>query len=83
MINRSFPGYHWIYWLGPLLGSLLASGFYQLLRLVRWERTNPGQDYNEEEVARKESLIGSEHTITANVAPPLNGRTDIPFDEHV
>ncbi|KAG0159624.1 hypothetical protein PDIDSM_7146 [Penicillium digitatum] len=83
VINRSFPGYHWIYWVGPLLGSLLASGFYKLLRLVRWERINPGQDYNEEEVARKESSIGSEHTITANVPSPLSPRRDVPFDENV
>lgn len=83
MINRSFPGYHWIYWVGPLLGSLLASGFYHFLRLVRWERINPGQDYNEEEVARKESLVGSENTITANAAPPLDPRRNIPFDENV
>ncbi|KGO42290.1 Major intrinsic protein [Penicillium expansum] len=83
VINRSFPGYHWIYWVGPLLGSLLASGFYHFLRLVRWERINPGQDYNEEEVARKESLVGSENTITANAAPPLDPRRNIPFDENV
>ncbi|KAJ5960677.1 Aquaporin [Penicillium vulpinum] len=82
VINRSFPGYHWIYWVGPLLGSLLASAFYHLLCIARWERINPGQDYNEEEVARKESIIGSEHTITATPQAPFSGR-EIPFDEHV
>ncbi|KAJ5835264.1 Aquaporin [Penicillium robsamsonii] len=83
VINRSFPGYHWIYWIGPLLGSLLASGFYKLLCFARWERINPGQDYNEEEVARKESLIGSENTLTANVPESSSPRREIPFDEHV
>ncbi|KAJ5513866.1 Aquaporin [Penicillium fimorum] len=83
VINRSFPGYHWIYWIGPLLGSLLACGFYHLLCFVRWERINPGQDYNEEEVARKESLIGSDNTITANVAQDTLPRREVPFDEHV
>jgi aquaporin related protein len=30
-----FPGYHWIYWLGPLLGSGVASGAYWLIHYVR------------------------------------------------
>ncbi|PKY05690.1 aquaporin [Aspergillus campestris IBT 28561] len=49
VINRSFPGYHWIYWVGPLLGSLLACGFYGFLSLFDWQGVNPGQDYNEYE----------------------------------
>lgn len=53
MINRSFPGYHWIYWVGPGLGSLLASGFYGLLVLVQWQKINPGQDFNEWEANAK------------------------------
>ncbi|KAJ5691900.1 hypothetical protein N7462_001323 [Penicillium macrosclerotiorum] len=64
-INRSFPGYHWIYWVGPLLGSLLASGFYHLLCWVRWENINPGQDLNEWEIkARKASMAPSDNTFT-------------------
>jgi aquaporin related protein len=47
VINRSFPGYHWIYWVGPLLGSLLASGFYYFLTFFSYESVNPGQDFNE------------------------------------
>ncbi|RHZ50577.1 hypothetical protein CDV55_100952 [Aspergillus turcosus] len=47
VINRSFPGYHWIYWVGPLLGSLLACGFYTFLRMFKYESVNPGQDFNE------------------------------------
>ncbi|KAJ5384265.1 Aquaporin [Penicillium concentricum] len=83
VINRSFPGYHWIYWVGPLLGSLLASGFYHILCIARWERINPGQDDNEEEAARKESLIGSEHTITPHVPQTSFPRREVPSDEHV
>jgi aquaporin related protein len=33
-----FTGYHWIYWLGPLLGSGVASGAYWLINYVRHER---------------------------------------------
>ena len=64
MINRSFPGYHWIYWVGPLLGSLLASGFYRLMVFAQWQNINPGQDYNEWETkARRVSSATSENTM--------------------
>ncbi|KAJ5999466.1 hypothetical protein N7451_007276 [Penicillium sp. IBT 35674x] len=75
VINRSFPGYHWIYWVGPLLGSLLASGFYHLLCWVRWENINPGQDYNEWEAARKASAAKSENTVTDQVHGPASPLT--------
>jgi aquaporin related protein len=52
VINRSFPGYHWIYWVGPLLGSLLACGFYTFLRMFKYESVNPGQDFDEWEAKR-------------------------------
>ncbi|KAK0611964.1 aquaporin-like protein [Immersiella caudata] len=41
---RQFPGYHWIYWLGPFLGSLLATGFYAVVKYFHYEEANPGQD---------------------------------------
>jgi len=30
-----FTGYHWIYWLGPFLGSGVGSGAYALINWVR------------------------------------------------
>lgn len=47
--TRSFPGYHWIYWLGPVLGTALAYGLYKLLKFGEYETANPGQDFNEQE----------------------------------
>lgn len=41
---RSFPGYHWLYWLGPCLGALLAAGFYRFIKYFHYEEVNPGQD---------------------------------------
>lgn len=49
VINTDFPGYHWIYWVGPLLGSLLASSFYAFLRLFQYQTVNPGQDADDVE----------------------------------
>ncbi|KAF2833438.1 aquaporin-like protein [Ophiobolus disseminans] len=33
-----FTTYHWIYWLGPLMGSCVASGAYWLIKYVQPER---------------------------------------------
>lgn len=44
VVQRSFPTYHWIYWIGPLLGSLLAAAFHFIMRFMRYETCNPGQD---------------------------------------
>jgi len=44
VINRSFHSYHWIYWVGPILGAILASGFYKFIKILEYETANPDQD---------------------------------------
>ncbi len=44
-----FVGYHWIYWLGPLLGALLAYGVYATLKWLEYQSANPGQDDDDRE----------------------------------
>lgn len=44
VVARSFHGYHWIYWVGPALGSMLASGFYMFIKALEYETVNPEQD---------------------------------------
>ncbi|KAK1757989.1 aquaporin-2 [Echria macrotheca] len=51
-VSASFPGYFWIYVLGPILGALLASAFYSLLKYLRWKECNPGQDWDDIENLR-------------------------------
>lgn len=41
---RSFPSYHWIYWVGPFLGSLIAFSIWKVFKLMKYETCNPGQD---------------------------------------
>lgn len=41
---RRFDGYHWIYWVGPLLGALLAVGLYRLLKVLEYETASPDAD---------------------------------------
>ncbi|KAL8830011.1 MAG: hypothetical protein Q9191_001675, partial [Dirinaria sp. TL-2023a] len=49
VVVHTFESYHWIYWIGPLLGSLLASGFYKFIKVLEYETANPGQDFDENE----------------------------------
>ena len=44
VVTKTFPGYHWIYWLGPVLGSLLAAAIYKIMKILEYETANPGQD---------------------------------------
>ncbi|KAK0756194.1 hypothetical protein N5P37_011284, partial [Trichoderma harzianum] len=38
-----FPGYEWIYWLGPLLGAVVAAGFYRFVKWSHYEDANPNE----------------------------------------
>ena len=49
VVVHTFENYHWIYWIGPLLGSLLAAGFYKFIKMLEYETANPGQDFDENE----------------------------------
>ena len=44
LILGDFSSYHWIYWTGPTVGSVLAAGLYKFLKILEYERANPGQD---------------------------------------
>ncbi|KAK0671714.1 putative aquaporin [Cercophora samala] len=83
VVNRSFPSYFWIYFLGPIMGSLLASGFYALLKYLRWKECNPGQDVDDEEklkfdtarVQEKERYgsVADGHVTPRETVTPPNG----------
>lgn len=40
VVDRSFSSYHWIYWVGPILGALLASAFYLFVKALEYETVN-------------------------------------------
>ncbi|EXJ81502.1 hypothetical protein A1O1_07566 [Capronia coronata CBS 617.96] len=65
VVNHSFPGYHWIYWVGPLLGSLVAAALYYILEALEWRTANPGQDYDDLEV---QMINPKQKTVRPNVA---------------
>ncbi|KAI5788483.1 aquaporin-like protein [Geopyxis carbonaria] len=42
--TRYFPSEHWIYWVGPALGTLAAVSLYRFIKVMHYEEANPGQD---------------------------------------
>lgn len=61
-VITKFVGYHWIYWLGPLMGSLLAFVLYTFLKWLDYATANPGQDSDDLEKGRSVSVT-SETTL--------------------
>ncbi|KAF2625231.1 aquaporin-like protein, partial [Macroventuria anomochaeta] len=51
VVTRNFPGYHYIYWIGPLMGTLLAFVVYKIIKIVEYQTVNPGQDFDDHEDA--------------------------------
>ncbi|KAJ4357710.1 Aquaporin-1 [Didymosphaeria variabile] len=51
VVTHEFPGYHYIYWFGPLMGTLLAWGMYRIVKSVEYQTVNPGQDFDDHEAA--------------------------------
>lgn len=58
--KRSFPHYHWIYWIGPLAGSFLAWGVIALLRLMDYTNIvandNDSNDPDTWEMIKRDAL---------------------------
>jgi aquaporin related protein len=51
VVTKNFPGYHYIYWFGPVMGTLLAFGMYRIVTIVEYQTVNPGQDFDDHEAA--------------------------------
>lgn len=73
---REFPNYHWIYWLGPCLGGVIAAVFYHLVKVLEYETANPGADFNELEMNRfafyeENAATGADAQRPDLTSPPL------------
>ncbi|OLN92261.1 Aquaporin-1-like protein 1 [Colletotrichum chlorophyti] len=44
VITATFESEHWIYWVGPFFGALLAVIFYKFIKTLEYEMANPGAD---------------------------------------
>ncbi|KIW67190.1 hypothetical protein PV04_06458 [Phialophora macrospora] len=63
VVLHSFYSYHWIYWVGPSLGALLASGFYMLIKALEYETVNPEQDASGKEGRAFDPRSGDEKRV--------------------
>ena len=81
VVNRTFSGYHWIYWLGPILGATLAAGFYKFIKALEYETANPGQDSDHvADVERRRNLLlaaGINEYDARKVAEELTEKTAV------
>lgn len=41
---RYFPVYHWIYWIGPIIGSIIAAGIWYFWTLLDYQSVNEDSD---------------------------------------
>ncbi|KAF2127377.1 aquaporin-like protein [Dothidotthia symphoricarpi CBS 119687] len=51
VVTGTFPSYHYIYWFGPIMGTLLAWAMYKIVKMAEYETVNPGQDFDDHEAA--------------------------------
>lgn len=45
VVSHSFHSYHWIYWVGPILGAFLASAFYMFIKACKYQHYLPSYPY--------------------------------------
>lgn len=64
VVLGSFHGYHWIYWVGPLLGAILAVIFYRLIKVLEYETANPDADSDGHDAHRVTSKEQTEYNDT-------------------
>ena len=82
MANKHFPTEHWIYWIGPVLGALIASGFFWVIKSCEYQTANPGQDFDDLEASAYDPekdltrpVVSPTAVIPDRAASPLISRT--------
>ncbi|KAF3002393.1 hypothetical protein E8E13_002251 [Curvularia kusanoi] len=54
VVTGVFDVEHWIYWVGPALGAIIAVVFYKFIKMLEYEVANPGQDDDDKDEMVKE-----------------------------
>jgi len=86
VVDTNFESYHWIYWLGPVLGSIVAAGFYKFIKTLEYETANPDQDMDHAaKVQRKKHLLmaaGINEADASHVAKELQAAATEPTEKN-
>ena len=61
VVAGKFPDYHWIYWLGPCMGAVLAAGLYRFMKVLEYETANPGADHDGAKMTLSHDLESNIH----------------------
>lgn len=81
VVNHTFSSYHWIYWFGPILGAIVAAGFYKFIKILEYETANPDQDSDRAaHVERRKKLLlaaGINEYDASKVAEELTEKTAV------
>ncbi|KAB2099509.1 hypothetical protein AG0111_0g12349 [Alternaria gaisen] len=56
VVTGVFDTEHWIYWVGPAVGAIIAVVFYQFIKILEYEVANPGQDDDDKDQEVKEEI---------------------------
>jgi aquaporin related protein len=59
--------HHWVYWVGPYLGSLLATGFFIILKRVPYTVLAAGQDSSDSEKSPRLWIRASQTALNPSV----------------
>ncbi|CAE6506685.1 unnamed protein product [Rhizoctonia solani] len=55
-VVSKFDKYHWVYWLGPFIGSLMGTLFYSFLKHIKYWKLNPDQDTADHKMSPSDPL---------------------------
>ncbi|GAA6005953.1 hypothetical protein JCM11491_004071 [Sporobolomyces phaffii] len=70
VVLHSFASYHWIYWLGPVLGSTLAAGFYRFIKWLEFE-TVLGPEDDDTPKSKLAQLAAPAQNLLDNMGPQM------------
>jgi aquaporin related protein len=94
IVSRTFPTYHWIYWVGPIAGVFLAALIFKLVTALEYE-TAQEQEAEERyalkrfEVRKRSSVIpvddgdGAGLTTIASIKIPAPSKKKQAEEEHL
>lgn len=75
-VITGFVGVHWIFWLGPFMGAILAFAVYSILKWLEYQTANPGQDSDDVEKANRAATIPNGGISSGDKHGQRNSRHD-------